>query len=92
MPSSRAALIRQSPEGLQEGEISTRCVSICLKAFVVFTTGGLPPLVKHPDLVYKYLFSKLFFMEFVLKLMESQERSKRGTEPTMPSILRISHV
>ena len=23
----------------------------------VFTTGGLPPLVKHPDLVYKYLFS-----------------------------------
>lgn len=25
----------------------------------VFTVGGLPPLVKHPDLVYKYLFRKV---------------------------------
>jgi len=31
------------PEGLRE----------------VFTTGGLPPLVRHPDLVYKYLFRKV---------------------------------
>jgi pimeloyl-ACP methyl ester carboxylesterase len=31
------------PEGLRE----------------VFTTGGLPPLVKHPDLVYKCLFRKV---------------------------------
>lgn len=31
------------PEGLQE----------------VFTVGGLPPLVKHPDMVYKYLFRKV---------------------------------
>ncbi|MCJ1273228.1 hypothetical protein MMC21_001018 [Puttea exsequens] len=35
--------LSQSPEGLQE----------------VFTLGGLPPLVKHPDLVYKYLFRKV---------------------------------
>ncbi|KAK4692390.1 hypothetical protein P7C71_g4803, partial [Lecanoromycetidae sp. Uapishka_2] len=31
------------PEGLQE----------------VFTSGGLPPLVKHPDLVYEYTFRKV---------------------------------
>ena len=35
---------------------------------IVFTTGGLPPLVKHPDQIYKYLFSKLAYLDDCIRL------------------------
>lgn len=51
-----------SPEGLREGMPSTIPSLESAQAdstSVVFTTGGMPPLVDHPDDVYKALYGML---------------------------------